>query len=285
MAESQKKQVYRRFVEEVINKGNTDVIPELFHLEYLDHSAPPGAAEGQSVYEQVAGIPKLFRGAFPDVHFTIEDMVEEGDWVATRVTGRGQHLGRPFMGVPPTGRKVTWSSEGFFRMKDGKIVEHYGQPDMLGLRQQITAPITPGSLDENRQIVTRYVYEVNLQNYDAFDEFVDPNFIDRDPIPNQQPGIPGLKAAYRMFSDAIPDVWFTFEDLIAEGDLVIGRGVIEGTHTGNFMGMVPPTGKKLHWTGTRMFRVKNGKVTEGWINLDFLGLLQQMGVIPPMGHR
>lgn len=283
MAESQKKQVYRRFVEEVINKGNISVIPELFHPEYLDHSAPPGAAKGQSVFEQVAAIPNLFRGAFPDVHFTIEDMVEDGDWVATRVTGRAQHIGRPFMGVPPTGHKIAWSSEGFFRMKDGKIVEHYGQPDMLGLREQITAKIEPGSLDENRAIVTRYVYEVNMQNYDAFDEFVDPNFIDHDPIPNQKPGIPGLKDAYRMFSNAFPDVWFTFEDLIAEGDLVVGRGVINGTHTGNFMGMVPPTGKKLQWTGTRMFRVKNGKVTEGWINLDFLGLLQQMGVIPPTG--
>ena len=77
MAESQKKQVYRRFVEEVINKGNLSVIPELYHPDYLDHSAPPGAAHGGSVYEQVAAIPKMFRGAFPDVHFTIEEMIEE----------------------------------------------------------------------------------------------------------------------------------------------------------------------------------------------------------------
>lgn len=283
MAESYNKQVYRRFVEEVINKGNTSIIPELYHPDYVDHNAPPGAPHGTSVFEQVAAIPKLFRGAFPDVHFTIEEMVEEGDWVATRVTGRAQHLGRPFMGMNPTGRKVTWASQGFFRMKDGKIVEHYGAPDLMGLRSQLAAPIEPGSLDENRAIVTRYVYEVNMQNFDAFDEFVDPGFIDHDPIPNQQPGIPGLKDAYRMFTAAFPDVWFTFEDLIAQGDLVIGRGVIEGTHNGNFMGMAPPTGKRIHWTGTRMFRVKNGKVTEGWINLDFLGLLQQLGVIPPMG--
>ncbi len=282
MAESQAKQVYRRFVEEVINKGNTSIIPELYHPEYLDHSAPPGMDHSGSVFDQVAGIPKLFRGAFPDVHFTIESMVEDGDWIATRVTGRGQHLGRPFMGTGPSGRKIAWSSEGFFRIKEGKIVEHYGQPDMLGLYEQVNMKAEPGSLDENRAIVTRYVYEVNMQNFDAFDEFVDPGFIDHDPIPNQKPGIPGLKDAYRMFTTAFPDVWFTFEDLIAENDLVIGRGVIEGTHTGSFMGMIPPTGKKLHWTGTRMFKVKNGKVTEGWINLDFLGLLQQMGVVPSM---
>jgi predicted ester cyclase len=266
-------------VEDVINRGNIDIIPELYHPDYVDHTAPPGEAHEGSVYDQVSQIPKMFRGAFPDVHFVIEDMVEEGDWVAARVTGSAQHLGRPFMGVPPAGRHAVWSSEGFFRIKDGKIIEHYGQPDLPGLREQIAVPAEPGSLDENRAIVTRYVYEVNMQNYDAFDEFVHPDFIDHNPIPGQKPGVPGLKDAYRIFSDAIPDVWFTFEDLIAEDDLVVGRGVIEGTHKGNFMG-IPATGKKLHWTGTRLFRVKDGKVTEGWINFDLLGLMQQLGVVP-----
>ena len=140
MAESQKKQVYRRFVEEVINKGNLSVIPELYHPDYLDHSAPPGAPQGGSVYDQVAAIPKLFRGAFPDVHFTIEEMVEDGDWVATRVTGRAQHLGRPFMGVNPTGRHIAWSSLGFFRMKDGKIIEAWNEFDAWGMMQQLTGP-------------------------------------------------------------------------------------------------------------------------------------------------
>lgn len=275
MAESQKKQVYRRFVEEVINKGNLSVIPELYHPEYVDHTAPPGAPQGQSVFDQVAAIQTMFRGAFPDVHFTIDDMIEDGDWVATRVTGRGQHLGRPFMGVMPSGHKLAWSSLGLFRIQDGKIIEHFGQPDLLGVREQISAPIEKGSLDENRAVVTRYIYEVNMQNYDALDELVDPAFTDHNPIPNQKLGIPGLKDAHRMISDAFPDVWFTFEDLIAENDMVTGRGVIEGTHKGTFMGTVPPTGKRLHWAGTRVFRVKNGKVTESWINPDLLGLFQQ----------
>ncbi|MEO8397150.1 MAG: ester cyclase, partial [Chloroflexota bacterium] len=174
MAESQKKQIYRRFVDEVINKGNVSIIPELYHPDYVDHSAPPGAPQGVSVFDQVAAIPKMFRGAFPDVHFVIEDMVEDGDWVSTRVTGRGQHLGRPFMGQNPTGRKIAWSSLGFFRIKDGKIVEHYGQPDMLGLFEQVHAPIEKGTLDDNRAIVTNYVYQVNMQNYDSFDDFVVP---------------------------------------------------------------------------------------------------------------
>jgi predicted ester cyclase len=278
MAESAKKQVYRRFVEEVINQGKIDVIPELFHPEYMDHSAPPGADHSGSVYEQVAAIPKLFRGAFPDVKFTIESMVEDGDWVATRVTGRAQHIGRPFMGIDPSGWKIAWSSEGFFRMKDNKIVEHWGQPDMLGLYEQVNAKPEPGSLDEARAIVARYVYHVNMQDYDDFDKYVVPDYVDHDPIPGQQPGREGLKNAYRGFSDAFPDIWFTFEDLVAEGDMVVGRGVIEGTHTGHFL-QLPPTNKKIKWTGTRMFRVRDGKVSEGWINFDLISVFQQMGVM------
>jgi steroid delta-isomerase-like uncharacterized protein len=277
MAESLKKIVYRTFVEEVINKGRVELIPELYSREYVDHSAPPGAPTSGDVFEGIAQIPRMFRGAFPDVHFTIEDMVEEGDWVATRVTGRGQHLGRPFMAIPPTGRRVAWTSHGLFRLKRGKIVEHYGQPDLGGLREQLAARPEPGSLDENRAMVARYVYEVNKQNYDAFDEFVVDDYVDHDPIPGQKTGRAALKQAYRAFSSAFPDIWFTFEDLVAEGDLVVGRGVIEGTHKGAFLG-VPPTNKRIRWTGTRMFRVRNGKVIEGWFNFDMLGMMRQLGL-------
>lgn len=279
MAESAKKQVYRRFVDEVINKGNISIIPELYHPDYVDHSAPPGAEHASgSVFDQVAAIPKMFRGAFPDVHFTIESMVEDGDWVATRVTGRAQHIGRPFMGVDPSGWRIAWSSEGFFRIQDNKIIEHWGQPDMLGLFEQVNAKPAPGSLDEARAIVSRYVYQVNMQNYDDFDNYVVPDYVDHDPIPGQQPGREGLKLAYKGFSDAFPDLWFTFEDLIAEGDLIVGRGVIEGTHMGHFLNL-PPSNKKIKWTGTRMFRVRDGKVSEGWINFDLLAVFQQMGVM------
>ncbi|WP_163999287.1 ester cyclase [Pyxidicoccus caerfyrddinensis] len=129
--------------------------------------------------------------------------------------------------------------------------------------------------DANKRVVIEYVNEVNNANFDAFDAFVDPAFVDHDPIPGQQPGIPGLKDAYRMFLAGFPDVHFIFEDVFGEGDLVAGRGVIHGTHRGTFMG-VPATGRRVRWTGTRLFRVRDGKVTEGWLNLDLLGLLTQL---------
>jgi steroid delta-isomerase-like uncharacterized protein len=131
----------------------------------------------------------------------------------------------------------------------------------------------------NKAIVARYVYATNILEVEVFDEFVAEDFVDHDPIPGQEPGLEGLKKAYHTFLEPFPDVLFVFEDIIAEDDLVFGRGVISGTHQGEFFG-IPATGKKVHWTGTRLFRLKDGVITEGWINLDFLGLLQQMGAVP-----
>lgn len=140
MSIEESKAIYSRFVEEVINQGNFDVVQELFSPNYLDHNLPPGAAPGLDSVKQVQS---MFRNAFPDVHFTIEDMVGEGDEVATRVTGSGTHKG-DFMGIPPTGKRATWSSMGFFRVTDGKIVEHWGIPDLLSLMQQLGAIPAPG---------------------------------------------------------------------------------------------------------------------------------------------
>jgi predicted ester cyclase len=271
------KRLYRSFVEDVINDGKYDLIPEIFSEDYLDHSAPPGAPTGG--FDAIKAIPMMFRGAFPDVHFVIDDMVSEGDWVATRVTGRASHLGRPFMGIEPTGLRATWTSLGLFRVAKGRIVEHYGQPDFGALNRQLTAPIQPGTVDHLRFVVARYVYATNIGDLDRFDEFVDPNFVDHNALPGQKPGVEGLKDAYRMFSSAFSDLWYTFEALVAEDDLVAGRGVIEGRHTGSFMG-IPPTNKVIRWTGTRMFRVRDGKVTDGWIDLDLFGMMMQMGAIP-----
>jgi predicted ester cyclase len=134
------KAVYTRFVEEVINQGNVDIADQLFSPAYVDHNAPPGAPPG---LEGVKAVPRMFRGAFPDVHFNIVHMVGEGDRVGTYVTGHGTNTG-PFMGIPATGKEATWESTGIFRVADGKIVEHWGIPDLMGLMQQLGLIPPPG---------------------------------------------------------------------------------------------------------------------------------------------
>src|SRR5207253_2486531 len=80
------KAVYRRMVEEVVNQGKFDVVDEIFHPDYIDHTAPPGAPGG---LDGVKAIFAMFRSGFPDVKFTIRDMVGEGEFVATLVHGEG----------------------------------------------------------------------------------------------------------------------------------------------------------------------------------------------------
>ena len=93
--EDAKKTLYRRFVEDIINGGRYELIPEIFDPGYLDHSAPPGAPGGLGGVEAVF---RMFRGGFPDVHFDIKSMLAEGDKVATRVSGSGTNDGE-FMGT------------------------------------------------------------------------------------------------------------------------------------------------------------------------------------------
>ena len=122
MSVEESKALYRRFVEQVINNGQYDQIPELYTSDYVDHSAPPGAPGGLG---GVRAVFEMFRTAFPDVHFVIDDMVGEADLVATRVTGQGTQDG-PFMGFPALGPHAVWGSKGIFRVRDGRITEHWG---------------------------------------------------------------------------------------------------------------------------------------------------------------
>jgi predicted ester cyclase len=127
------KAVYQRMVDEVVNKGNFDVVEEIFHPDYVDHVAPPGSPSG---HDGVRAVFTMFRTGFPDVKFTIDRMVGEGSYVATLVHGTGTHTGQ-FIEFAPTGKHAEWRSVGFFRVEDGKIREHWGIPDLLGLFIQL----------------------------------------------------------------------------------------------------------------------------------------------------
>jgi predicted ester cyclase len=131
----------------------------------------------------------------------------------------------------------------------------------------------------NKAIIARYVYATNIMDLDTFDGYVAEDYVEHEPIPGQKPGRKGLKEAYKIFAAPFSDAVFVFVDLFCEGDLVFGRGEISGTNDGEFFG-IPPTNKKVSWTGTRLFRMKDNKVTDGWFNADVAGMLGQMGVVP-----
>jgi predicted ester cyclase len=138
----------------------------------------------------------------------------------------------------------------------------------------------PDRLQANHDLVRRFFDLVNAREHDGLDAIVAPGYVEHDPIPGQPPGLAGLKMFHQVFEATFPDIQFTLEDLVAEDDLIVARGALDGTNDGAFMG-IPPTGRKMHWTATRMFRIRDGRIVEGWLNIDMVGMLVQMGVIPP----
>jgi len=95
-----------------------------------------------------------------------------------------------------------------------------------------------------------------------------------------EPGSGSFKQIIGMFRHAMPDIHLTIQDQIFAGDKVVHRWSLTGTDTGGVMGM-PPSGKTLTFTGTTIARMQDGKIAERWANVDELGLLQQLGVVPP----
>ena len=130
--------------------------------------------------------------------------------------------------------------------------------------------------ERNKEIVTAFVKATNKLELDKLDDMVVEDYVEHQPIPGQPEGREGLKWAYKVFNEPFPDLEFDFADVIAEGDLVVGRGIGEAVNKGSFMG-IPPTNKPVKWSGTRLFRMKDGQLVEGWINLDMLGMMQQLG--------
>ena len=129
------KQIMPNFVE-FINTASEKLAEALVSQDAVFHvSGRPEPILGPSGYLEIIG---MMRGGFPDVQWTLEEMVAEGDMVAARFTMRGTHKGA-FFGVPPTGKKIEVQAMNFYRFSGGKIVEERGQPDLLGLIQQIGA--------------------------------------------------------------------------------------------------------------------------------------------------
>jgi steroid delta-isomerase-like uncharacterized protein len=136
------------------------------------------------------------------------------------------------------------------------------------------------STEENKALVRRFYEEVfNQKNTTAIGELFDPNLVDHSLPPGLPEGIEGARQLFSMFQEAFPDLHFTVEDIIAEGDKVVARLTVQGTQQGALMG-IPPTGKRVAITATDIVRIAGGKIVDIWANFDQLGMLQQLGVVP-----
>ena len=134
--------------------------------------------------------------------------------------------------------------------------------------------------EQNKAIARRFYDEVVGQGkIELIDELVDPNVIEHDEFPGQAPGREGVKEVFVMFRTAFPDLQFTVEDMIAEGDKLVTRLTMRGTHRGQFQDLAP-TGKQISVTGIDILRFADGKLIEHWGVMDQMTMMQQLGAIP-----
>lgn len=140
MSIEENKAIIRRWLEEGWSKGNLAVADEVIGSNFVVHGAG-----GQAVPSGPEGVKQLvatWRTGFPDGQMSIDDLLAEGDKVVIRMTWRGTHKGN-FYGIAPTGKRVAVTSMGIDRLANGKIVEGWGEVDMLGMYQQLGAITLP----------------------------------------------------------------------------------------------------------------------------------------------
>jgi steroid delta-isomerase-like uncharacterized protein len=113
----------------------------------------------------------------------------------------------------------------------------------------------------------------------TIDEFVDPNVLIRTPLPIDATGAQALKQVWAMLLRAFPDLHVAVEDVIAEGDKLVCRNTVTGTHQGEYMGL-PPTGKSVTYNEIFIVRFADGRIAETWGVVDVLSQMRQLGVIP-----
>lgn len=129
------KDLTRRTWEEMLPAGDVDALASVIDPACVNHDTPPGAATGiEGIRDTVA----MLQGAFSDQRYEVHHVIGEGDTVAIHATLHARHTG-PFMGIPPTGREVTFRSIHIVRYRNGREVETWAIQDRQGLRQQLGA--------------------------------------------------------------------------------------------------------------------------------------------------
>lgn len=141
------------------------------------------------------------------------------------------------------------------------------------------------SIEDNKAVIRRYFAAIDEAcargDADIIDDFLAPDFVEHDPFPGIPPTREGWKQAFRGFVAGAPG-YHVVEDLIAEGDKVVGKVTAYGKHVGELFG-IPATGKDIRVTGIAIWRIRDGKIVEHWHQTDQFGLMLQLGVIAPPG--
>jgi steroid delta-isomerase-like uncharacterized protein len=136
--------------------------------------------------------------------------------------------------------------------------------------------------EDNKAVVRRFFAALDAQDIDAVGDLLASNYrlhFDGNPEMDRAGGI----GFFGAFLAAFPDIRHQVQDQLAEGDQIATRIVVRGTHENEMMG-IPATGNEIAISAINMFRIDEGKIAEHWVNSDSLGMMIQLGVVPPPGE-
>ena len=299
------KAVVRRWNDEGWSGGNYDLAQELIAPVMTVHGAG-GQAVGMGP-DGLVELIKTWRAAFPDGYMTVDELIVDGDLVGIRNTWHGTQTAE-FYGIPPSGNRVDVTSIGIDRVKNGQVVEGWGELDMVGMMQQLGAmPMAgPGAVsagrspewgptaggtdgggtpEENKAVLASFVEALAQPDEAALADLVDQAaFVDHNPVWGTTDWA-GVIAGAHALRASFPDltVQLERENMLSEGDRAQAHSILTGTHTGaDFFG-VGASGKQVTWTHTDFVRVAGGRIAERWVSADTLTLFQQVGLLPGGG--
>ena len=136
------------------------------------------------------------------------------------------------------------------------------------------------STELNKALTRKWAEFLNTKDLEGALALLSPGMVEHSGVPGMPTGVEGIRWFFNMQFAAFPDLHGTILDQIAEGVKVVHRISIEGTNTGRFMGN-PPTGKHIKWNHIDILRIADGKIVEHWSQGDTMGLMQQLGLVPP----
>ena len=135
-------------------------------------------------------------------------------------------------------------------------------------------------MESNSAIVSRFIDQaINRGNIESANDFCHEDVVEQVPFPGQGPGVEGIKDVIRGMRTAFPDMHWSIDEQVSEGDKVVTRFEWIGTHHGEFLG-VPATGRPVKVWGVVIDRLEGGKIKETRLIMDSLGMMMQLGVVP-----
>jgi steroid delta-isomerase-like uncharacterized protein len=293
--------VVRSFYEDGVNRADLSVFDRVAAPDVVYYGATVDDESGLEALRRIFG--EALSG-FTGLQYTLLTSVADGDAVALRYSVSGVHTG-DFRGLAPSGKTITWNHSTFARVECGRISEMWAEIDQLDRFQKFgilategpavrmasgasdpmatpsapadSASCAPQSQQETIAVVERVRVEVyNAGNFDVMPEIFADRYLHGSANGPDAIGIAEGARRIGGFVTALPNLEWTFDDVIADGDRVAVRWTTRGTHDGDLLGFAP-TGKPVEFTGISFFTVRCGKVIEFQTEMDAAGLLEQIG--------